>query len=333
MLLRLLLSLGLLLTLLPSAHAQGQGQGQRVLLLLSYEPLYPTAQAIIQNTTQALRQQWASDFELNVEYLDADVGASPAYLEQYAQLLKLKQQRRAFDAVLVAGDAALSFAAQHQEKLFTKAPIVFLNVHDTQATQILTEQHALSGVMSVPPIYELLDLLLKLYPHAKDIHLIDDGQSQRRGLYNLVVQACKSRHLNPITHSLTQRTWQELADDLHEIKQAPIILISAFYDYQGRSLRSEDANTFLSARSGSPIWHLWHAGIGQGLAGGVISDLKASTELAVQMLQKKSADNQAQDEIIWQPPLITLIDETQINRFGFTSADFPENSVFIVTTP
>lgn len=306
-----------------------QAQGQRVLLLLSYEPLYPTATPLIQYTQQALRAEFAEPVELSVEYMAADLGASPAYLQTYAQLLAEKQQSKPYNAVIAIGDMALAFAVQHQHDLFAQLPIIFINARDQHATQNLAEQGAISGVMNIPPVYELLDLLHHLYPKATELHLIDDGLPHRRALYDLVVRASEARHFTPITHSLTQRTWQELGAELAQLHHQPIILISAFTDRTNHRLLNADSNAFLNQHAASPIWHLWTAGIGQGLAGGVVSDLQKSTAIAIKMLYEKLNNPNFKEEINWQPPLITLIDEQEMQRFGFTRKDFPRDVTYL----
>src|SRR5690554_8120931 len=59
----------------PACKAQPLG----ILLLFSYEPIYPTAQLLTQYLNQALQQEIDQPFQLYIEYLDADLGTSEQY--------------------------------------------------------------------------------------------------------------------------------------------------------------------------------------------------------------------------------------------------------------
>src|SRR5690554_2797287 len=98
----------------PVANAQ---QPIGILLLFSYEPVYPAAQLLTEHLNQSLQEEIDTPFQLHIEYLDADLGASDQYLNDYRQLLLTKQQQNAdYDVVIAAGNSALEFAARERKK-------------------------------------------------------------------------------------------------------------------------------------------------------------------------------------------------------------------------
>src|SRR5690554_2509396 len=104
----------------PACKAQPLG----ILLLFSYEPIYPTAQLLSQYLNQALQQEIDQPFQLHIEYLDADLGTSEQYLADYRQLLHTKQQQNShYDIVIAVGNSALSFAANENQEQIGRAHV------------------------------------------------------------------------------------------------------------------------------------------------------------------------------------------------------------------
>ena len=200
-----------------------QAQGQRVL-----RDYCRTSPYTHRHSPHPIRQRCAPSLpepvELSVD-MAADLGASPAYpvkpmrncwREKQQTNLQRRHRHRRYGS---------GFAVQHQHDLFGPNFPLFLSMRAI-STPLKTWPNKVQSVASrtFPPVYELLDLLHHLYPKATELHLIDDGLPHRRALYDLVVRASEARHFTPITHSLTQRTWQNWVLSLPSHTTSPSFL-------------------------------------------------------------------------------------------------------------
>ena len=301
-----------------------------VLLLISYDPTYPTSQSIVSQVQQDFVRHNAN-IKLQVEYIDADLGMTADYEQAFAQfLIQKKPNGRRYHLVLAADNSALIFAAKHQATLFDHAPLLFLNVSDAELVRKLQNTTPISGVMSVPPIYEFLALQQYLYPQSSTLHVITDELTHQGYEFARITRAAKSLNITIEELPLTQLTWEQLARKLRHLSQQPILSLSAFHDFIGAEKSIIESALFMNEHSASPVWRLREAGIGQGYAGGVTTNLKQSIHLVTTMSLRilEGADIQEQP-IHWQPPVTPKVDLSVVKHYGFTAQDFPKNTEFI----
>lgn len=308
-----------------------QADPLEALLLLSYEPVYPTAQFITEYyVNDALNEEIDQPIQLNVEYLDTDLGFSQEYLADYRALLETKQQDEHYDVVIVVGDSALNLAANSQQNLFNDSPLIFLNVSNQQLVSNIQSQMPLSGVMGTPPMHAHVQLLQQLYPEQKTYYVIDDGLKHRQYRRDLIEQAAQDANIDLNYLRLNQMSWQELGSALNLIEQQPIILLSAYQDRLGHTKHISESTKFITQHASSLIWHPWQAGIGLGLAGGVMVDIKKSAQIAARMTAQVLNNKALADiPIVEQPPLITLVDADQALNYGIALNQFPKGTEFI----
>ena len=236
--------------------------------------------------------------------------------------------------MIAAGDTALQLAALEQNRVFSGVPVVFLNASDHEQIRRLRSRGGITGVAESPPVYEFIALTRYLYPGARRLHVITDEQPNRFDRLQLIRQAANGLEKELQIHSLATQSWEDVAASLAIIRNEPIVLLSAYRDRLHHEKAFRDAVAFLSQHAGSPIWHLWPQGIGDGLTGGVVTDLPHVSSSVAGMvgaiLNGRSPD---QIPVVWQPRQVTLIDEVAAERYGLTERHFPANTVFLNHNP
>ncbi|MCD8522429.1 MAG: EAL domain-containing protein [Saccharospirillaceae bacterium] len=307
----------------------------QVLLLLSYEPLFPVAERIVTGVQQTLNNHAQQPITLHVEFMDSDLRATPAYLKAYAQLLRAKQQQgERYDLVIVAGDGALKLIAAEGRDVLGQAPVVFVGVSDSELIRRLQNQGGYTGVYDALPVYEFMSLMRYLYPDSRPLHVISDGLPRSAGRMLQLQQAADSLNQQLVVHSLATLSWQQLADELSALNDEPLLLLSAYLDVHQQVKALRESNHFISSHSASPVWSLTASGIGDGLFGGVVSDLQHSAELAAGMaLRILSGESPDRITINWQTETLTLIDAELAARAGFDRSHFPPGTHFINDRP
>lgn len=317
--------------LLFTADIWAQPAPLNVLLLLAYEPQYPEASIIVEQVDQAFTKQSTRPAQIAVEYMNADLGASPVVYQSIAALLSARQRERGhYDLVVVAGNNALKFVLTDGQNALAQTPIAFLNITDGDLVKSIAPNLPISGVMSVLPIYEFLAFSRFLYPGFSQLYIISDTLTERSEQWAKIQQASNSLNIHVHNLSLSQLSWKELGQKLEQIQGHPILLMSAFRDHLGQEKHMKEGIAFITKHSASPVWHLRRAGIGLGLAGGVITDLNSSADLAVSLALKQLANpQQPAPPVHWQPPLLTIADAEQTQRYGIRLQQLPKDTKVI----
>lgn len=314
--------------LLPSALMAKETSN--VLLLSSYEPLYPYAKILIDQVSQALeREQRTGLVQLHAEYLDADLTPLKANLEARAQLLQQQHQRRPYDVIVAIGEPALEFAVAQQER-FPDTPIVFLDVPDAKVVKELSAHVHLAGVMNTPPIYEFLTFLRSLYPEKGTFYFITDSLPHREKRIRRSKRAAESLNISVVELSLAELSWQELAQQLEQLGNEPIVFLSAYLDKHGEQRHFKQALAYLAKHSASPIWSFHAATLGMGITGAIVNDSQVSAKLvAGQIVQLLSGVSPNQLAIHRHPPVQTIIDAQQASAYGLSFKQFPKSAIYI----
>lgn len=184
------------------------------------------------------------------------------------------------------------------------------------------------------PVYEFMSLMRYLYPDSRPLHVISDGLPRSAGRMRQLQQAADSLNQQLVVHSLARLSWQQLADELSALNDEPLLLLSAYLDVHQQVKALRESNHFISSHSASPVWSLTASGIGDGLFGGVVSDLQHSAELAAGMaLRILSGESPGRITINWQTETLTLIDAELAARAGFDRSHFPPDTHFINEQP
>lgn len=303
----------------------------QVLLLLSYEPMFPIAQQIVRAVGDGFSSAHPDPVTLHVEYMDADFSGSQDYLRSYRQLLQDKEQINGehFDLVMTAGDAALQLMAE-EGRPFPGTPVVFLAAENADLIRDLRMKGGITGIYESLPVYEYIALMRYLYPGFTRLHVITDGSPGREPRLQLIRQAASSLNEELQLHSLASQSWEELGEALAAVDRQPLLLLSARADREGERRPFQQAVNFIAAHAQSPVWHLWPHGIGQGLAGGVVVDIDRSarraTELAALVLSGVSPDDLA---VEWHGDHLTMADTAVLEGFGIAADNLPVDAVLL----
>ena len=329
-----LLNILLLCALAVITRADRDGrQDARILLLLS-SGLQPSAGQII----DTLRSGWndsAYRTQLYVEYLDADLAGEPEYRAVYLHLLQIRETSggRHFDLIITAGDPALRLIAE-DERVFHGTPVVFLGIEDGGLIRRVRAAGGFTGVHESLPVYEFISLMRYLYPGFSKLHVIVDGLPGSRDRMEHLQQAADSLHETLNIHALAGQSWEQLGSSLAALQNEPLLLLSAREDVNGTRFDFRQAVAFITRRSASPVWTLWQPGIGDGLAGGIVTDAGSSARRAGDMARSILAGASADSlNVEWHGDYLSLADMRVLQPFGFQAGDLPAGMQLLNAVP
>lgn len=165
-------SVKILLLLGWSLLVHGLHAAPNILVLVSYHPGYSWSDGELQGLLRVINHTYVGAIP-SVEYLDANRYPDPAYGEFIFQFLLQKYNVRKFDAVVTLDDAALQLALRHRGDFGENTPIVFGGVNN-YVPGMLAGFSNVTGVCEAFDFAGNIDLILRLRPKTKTIHVISD---------------------------------------------------------------------------------------------------------------------------------------------------------------
>ena len=305
---RLLPSL-LLFCLLPLC---ARAEGERVLFVSSYHPGFPT---FFQQTEGLRTELVPAGITLDVEFMDTKRFSGTGHEALFLENLRFKLGKiPAYDAFIVADDAALQFVLANRQDLFAGRPVIFCGVNDQDLAHALSGTPDMTGVIESISMRETLEALWRMKPGLRTVYALADGEPGGQGdLRTYLAQREFFPGKNLQVLALDAMTWSGLQDRLSALKQdEAVLLLSAYRDRDLVTKSFEDALKFILKHAHVPVVHLWEHGIGQGILGGKIISHTEQGRLAGRLALKILAGTPAYS--------IPVVEGSEANRYVFDHA-------------
>ncbi|PKN40361.1 MAG: histidine kinase [Deltaproteobacteria bacterium HGW-Deltaproteobacteria-18] len=305
---RLLPSL-LLFCLLPLC---ARAEGERVLFISSYHPGFPT---FFQQTDGLRAELVPAGITLDVEFMDTKRFSGTGYEAHFLENLRFKLGKvPAYDAFIVADDAALQFVLDNRQDLFAGRPVIFCGVNNQDLAHSLSGTPDMTGVIESISMRETLEALWRMKPGLKTIYALADGEPGGQGdlrTYLAQREFFPGKSLRVL--ALDAMTWSGLQDRLSALNQdEAVLLLSAYRDRDLATRSFEDALEFILKHARVPVVHLWEHGLGQGILGGRIISHTEQGRIAGRLALKILAGTPAHS--------IPVVEGSEANRYVFDHA-------------
>ena len=315
----------LLLCLVPlSALAEGE----RVLFISSYHPGFPT---FFQQTEGLRTELEPAGITLDVEFMDTKRFSGTEYEALFLELLRFKLEKvPAYDAFVVADDAALHFALDNRQELFAGKPVIFCGVNNQDLAHALSGTPGITGVIESISIRETLESMWNLRSGLKTVYALVDGEPGGQGdlrTYLAQREFFSGKSLQVL--GLDTMTWNELRDRLSTLRQdEAVLLLSAYRDRDLVTKSFEDALKFILEHTRVPVLHLWEHGLGQGIFGGRIISHTEQGRIAGRLTLKILAGTPAHSIPVVEGSEANryVFDHAALTRFGIKESQLPSGS-------
>lgn len=302
----------------------------RVLYISSYNQNFET----VPLQTQGILSELHEDFvQLDIEYMDTKRFDTKENREYFYALLTYKMKNQpAYDAVILGDDAALQFALDYKENLFSETPLVFLGINDINRAVVAGEDDYITGIIEEASLKDTIEIALKFQPEAKRIVAIVDntltGIGDREQFYinESLFPMLKFEDINTSLH-----TYEEVANMVEEISDDTILLyLSMYTDKQGTFISLNEGISLMVRHANVPIYRQSVGGIGQGILGGKMVSYIESGKIAGRMVYDILNGKQVKDiEVITKSPNQYIFDYDIIKKYNIDSSLIPSDAVLI----
>ncbi|WP_193186761.1 sensor histidine kinase [Nisaea sediminum] len=268
---------------------------------------------------------------IDVEFMDTKRLGSAVYGRVFRESLVAKLGAvEPYDLVIVGDDNALDFALEERNGLIKGLPVVFHSVNNVAKAASLNDDPQFTGVVEELSLINTLDLIKRLLPGSRKLYAI--GDATPTGRVNMSQLTSIPREQIPfeiVTLSLDKMTHEDLALSLANLEPTdPVLLVSAYRDYTGRSRSRSQIMDMLAVNLRAPFFHPIPFQPGDGPVGGyVVSHFEQGKAAALMASQILSGTPVKDIPVLLKSPNRYLVDMDAVKRFGLEEDGVPEGAI------
>lgn len=163
-----------LLFVISFSYAKPIQPKKQILIINSYHKGFQWSDELINGVEIALGT--THNVETTILYMDSKRISSLKYYKKLKDLYKVQLQNRKYDLVLLVDKVAYNFALKNYDELFTNERLVFSGIEQFDPKEV--EKYGLkdktSGVMEKRAIGDIINIIDKMMPDLKKLHIIND---------------------------------------------------------------------------------------------------------------------------------------------------------------
>jgi len=322
--------------LMPMAVSAAE-KSQNILLINSYHAGFKWTD----DQTDAIIAGLSQDNQniLYVEYIDWKRYPTDSNLRQLQAYMAFKYGDQKIDLIITTDDAALHFALNQRQEIFSDAPIVFSGVFKSAADDLLQGQSNVTGVYESIDPDGTIKLARKMNPQLQNIYILYDdsesGKDSGEGIIKSIKEINDQMETNGdplIVHDLSYLNFEAIMQKLtNPEKEDSIILMGSYSkDIDGLAYPPEIYSRLISAKSNIPMYSVYEVLFGNGIMGGSLLSGRILGEKAA-MLANKILEGQAATSLamIDEMQTFTGLDYVQLERFEMQNKPLPDNARII----
>lgn len=301
-----------------------------VLFISSYSLDFDTVPDQIQGVKEVLD---AEAVNLHYEFMNTKRLDGEGDLQDYYDQLKKKMEKLpAFDAILLADDAALTFAMEYQKELFEGIPMVFLCVNDLELARRAGENPYITGIIEEPSFIQNIELAKTLFPGRNKMVAVVDSTLTGKGDEKQFLENQEAfPELTFQVLNSSEYTLEDLGRKLREVGQDTVLFYLTMYeDKDGNRYTIDQSVYFLTHSTEAPIFRLSIGGVGNGLLGGIMVSYRESGRQAAIMVDAiLNGKSVSAMDVVMKSPNLGYFDMKVINRFHIDKSLLPHDSTLV----
>lgn len=326
-----LLVLSVLLVVLHGSVVNGAEKPRKnVLFISSYTQSFMTVPDQISGIKKGFKDQ---PINLDMEFMDTKRFTSNQNIQNFYNSLSFKIKNTVkYDAVIVGDDAALQFAIDYQEELFSQIPIVFFGINDKDRAKEAAKNPYMTGVVEETSLVENIQLARKLNSLATKVVAIVDNTLTGQGDQKQFEAAMTTfTDLDKIILNVSNYSFEEFAKVLEKIDENSIVLyLSMNQDNTYQYMEMKEQFLFIKNHTKVPVYRASIGGVGEGIFGGKMISYEAFGQIAADMVLDVFEGTPIQTlSLIEETPYYYFFDNHILKKYNIDEALIPKEAVLL----
>jgi len=303
----------------------------QVLVIHSYYPKFTWTENISQGICKAFAEAGLREALVSIEFLDAKRHPEADYLDETAELLRMKYpDPKAIDVIICSDDQALNFLLGPAAPLFEGVPIVFCAVNGYDP-HMRNRKGGLTGVIEAIDPESTLEAALRLQPDIREVLVINDTTLTGQAIEKTARQTFQAFRERLSFRYVSDVTMAELQTEVSGLTSGTIVFLFVFNrDNTGRNFTHEDSLRLIAARSKVPVYGPWTFYLGEGIVGGKLTSGgiqgRIAAQLALRILSGERAEN---IPVVMESPNRYMFDYQQLALHNLPVNKLPPGSEVI----
>ena len=307
-----------------------QDEEKNVLFISSYSESFITVPDQIIGLQKVFNQ---NNVNLEIEYMDTKRYSSDENIKNFYTSLEFKLKNSpTYDAVIVGDDAALQFAIDYQDKLFSELPIVFIGINDRERAVKAASNPYITGIFEEVALADNIKLARHFNPEATKVMAIVDntltglGDQKQIEAVSTQFDDLEFRILNVSNYS-----YDRFGTILEGIGKDTILLfIDMNQDNTGDYLNLGKQFELIKEHTKVPVYRINVGGVGDGLFGGKMIDYEKfgieAADLIMEVFAGKSIESMP---LIEETPYFYKFDYNIIKKYNINEKLIPEGAILV----
>lgn len=305
-------------------------QRKNVLFISSYTQSFITVPDQIAGIKKGFLNQ---PINLDLEFMDTKRFASNQNIQNFYHNLSFKiNNSKKYDAVIVGDDAALQFAIDYQEELFSQIPIVFFGINDKDRAKEASMNPYMTGSVEETSLVENIQLARNLNPGATKVVAVVDktltGQGDQKQFETAMTAFAD---LDKIILNVSNYSFEEFAKVLEKIDENTIVLfLSMNQDNTNQYMEMKEQFLFIKKHTKVPVYRASIGGIGEGILGGKLISYEAFGQIAAGMVLDVFAGTPIHTiPLLEETPYYYVFDYHMIQKYNIDESLIPKEAVLV----
>ena len=317
----------------PAPDDSPAGPHRAVVVLYSFSREVAGLHELSVAVNDGIRKGSPIPVDLYGEYTGLDRFSGEAYADALQAMLREKYRSRKIDLLVLVGPTALDFVLS--KNAFPGVPIVTCYVAGPLVEHARRIRAELTGALPAQNAPRTIELMLRLYPETRRIHVVLGASAHERG------QVEQGKSLFAPFASRVELTYtsnlslDQLETRVRQLSDPELVLWgSLLQDATGRGFDTTGPLARISKASRRPVFGVIYEDLGAGILGGELVSMELSGQVAAQLAVRVLGGEPASSI----PPMIDaglapMFDARQLARWGLLERALPAGSRVLFRPP